>query len=820
MSRPRPLDRGELAVVVHDAALLAALFWAPVVWGGFGSDGLAFTAALVGAAALAALLARWHYGRGPARLPNAIHLPALAFLALSAASALASVSPHASRLELVRLAIGALLFLLVANRALLPSPAPRPVAAGLACSMVVLAFVGAPGEPGLSLRLLSCLSLAGLCALVLADRGQRRPVAWLRWALVISAAFIVALYGLREKLIASYLLDPPNPRWAVFSTFFNPNPLAGFLAMAAPLALAGALAAQGRRRMLWAAATLVLLAAMAPTYSKGGVLALGAALALFAVLWAATSARRRRNLALVLGGLALVGVLAAGALWRAAPLRQRVVAAVGLDSHSNMFRLLTWQGTARMAFERPWLGVGPGAFKYAYTRYAVAGYVEAAHQNYLQIAAEQGLPGAAAFLWLVGAVLFTSARALRHAADCRRRALAIGGTASVVALLVHSFLDYDWYIGAIGLTFWFAAGALAHLSAGDGLAVVREQPEEGRRGRRRRARRAGALLEEPAGARPLPWPRSAPGRALAFAALAVAIVWCVALPARNALAARALRQGNEAVARAQQALMAGDTATYAPTRQAALAAYRRATELDPGWGEAWHRFGLMWGVAEGGGEGVHALQRAQRLEPANYRPHYALGRLYTERGQHDDAAAAYQEALARFPSYTTALRALAESHQRLGQTAQAREVYQRMLEVEQSSYNRYRALEPDIDVDTEYAYAHYHLGRAALAGYQSGERPDALPVAAARYQEALRVVRSYFESGAFRTDDMFLQVGQPRPHRAPELQRLEALIRWRMADVYEQLGDGARAEAERAQARSLHRAVEDEARAEDQELPA
>ena len=88
--------------------------------------------------------------------------------------------------------------------------------------------------------------------------------------------------------------------------------------------------------------------------------------------------------------------------------------------------------------------------------------MEAAHQNYLQVFAEQGVFGGAIFLWLMGAVLFTGKRALEGARDLRGRALATGVLCSVIALLVHSLLEYDWYIGAIGFTFWLVAGMLVY----------------------------------------------------------------------------------------------------------------------------------------------------------------------------------------------------------------------------------------------------------------------------------------------------------------------------------------------------------------------
>jgi len=815
MSRPgASAAYARTAVTIHDAALLIAVFFTPLVWGAFDPGGLAFAAACVGTAAMAALVARSAYGRPPAVIPNAVHLPALVFLGVSAVSAITSVSHHASEIELIRIATGTALFLLVANRALLPAAPARSVSILLACSVVIAVFIGAPGEPGFSLRLLVVVGLGITCWLVWRAKEQEDSVSWLPAALVISTSFVVALYGIREKIIASYVLSPPSPGWAIFSTFFNPNPLGGFLAMVLPLAVAAALTARRGRRALWTVSALLLLGAVIPTYSKGAMVALAVSMSCFALLCAAASARPRRNVALALGTFALAALLAGAAVSRSPSLRTRVVGALGADMHSNMFRVLTWKATGLMAAAHPWLGTGPGTFKYAFPRYAIAGYVEAAHQNYLQIAAEQGFPGAAAFLWLIGAIIFTAARAIRRGNDLASRLPAIAGISGIVALLAHSLLDYDWYIGATGFAFYLMAGLIAHYAHGRSLAAARETEEQPSRRRRKHPRRESDIsLDEGGPVHALLWPRTPLLRGLAYAGAGVVAALCVAVPLRNSLARKALERANQAVAEAQKALARADIAAYGRERDAALQHLIEAKSFDPGWGAPWESYGLMWGVSGHKEEGVRAVERAIRYEPTNYKPRYTLARLHAETGQLQEAAAAYQEALRCFPNWTRALRMLAETYQRLGRPEQAMVTYRRMLEVEGSAYNRYRALEADVDVDTDYAYAHYHLGRAAAG---AGSFATALD----RYNEALRVIRSYLEGGARKTDEMFRQIGQPREDRQAELQRLEAMVRWRMADTYQRQGDAVAAQAQRAQARVLDPQVDKYIAAEDKEMPA
>jgi O-antigen ligase len=592
---------------VYDAALLIAIFYAPIFWAQVSipetvfldkmssSAGQALMTVLIGVAALGSILARRLGGQGLRRLPNAVHLPAVALLLVAGISTVFSVNPHASKIELARLMIGVLLFLLVANRGLLPSSRASVVAVGFACSLVMTAFVPFPDTPGLALRLFMVIAVGIGAALIVSQRDHPDPVGWWRGALILSAALVVAAFGWREKItVARELADPT---WAIFSTFFNPNPLGGFLAMICPLALGSALAASMfARRILWGFCALILAATIIPTASKGAMVALAAALLVFLLLLARERGRGAevaRGL-LVLAALAMVVLLLAA--WRSDTVRARVVTAYGPGNMSNMFRIYTWRGTARMAQAYPITGVGPAAFKYAYPKYATTGYVEASHQNYLQMFSELGLAGGLTFLWLLGAVLLTGTRALSTQSSFPGRAMAMGAVCCIVSFMVNSLLEYGWYIGATNLSFWLSAGILVHLAHGGAYATPPQADDA--RGRRRR----------------LPANGSTTAIMLATAlgtCLVVAMSLVVTL--RNALAQKALARGDAALARAQATME--EEGFYL-----ALAQYDRARNLDPKWADAWERWGLMLATTKGLEAGIEAIEHAAALSPTSFRP--------------------------------------------------------------------------------------------------------------------------------------------------------------------------------------------------------
>lgn len=793
------------AVGLHDAAVLAAVFHAPILWGQVcipethspeslsASGGQAVLAALVGLAVLAMLAARWLAGRGPARLPNAVHLPTVVLLGVAAVSAAFSMNLHASTLELARLLTMAALFFLVANRAALPAAEPRVVAAAFGCSVVLLLFIPTPAEAGAVLKVLGVLGIGATAASVMVHRDDPDPIRWWRDGLILSAVLVVALYGLREKVVVWRELD--NPTWQVFSTFFNPNPLGGFFAMVFPLAVSATLTATALgRRVVWGFCAAMLAGMILPTYSKGAMLAIVAAVIVYVLALAWRTHRGRRAVIAALAVVGLVVLLGAAAVLLVEPARERAAAVASSQSASNMFRILTWKGTLGMAAAHPWLGVGPAAFKYVYPKYAIAGYVEAAHQNYLQMFAELGVAGGLAFLWLLGSALFTAARAAREGADFSARVLAVSALAGISALMVHSLLEYNWYVGAINLTFWLLVGMAAHIAHGGRLVEV-PAADEAESGRRRRARRDSRVaMPEPQAARRLPWPARSSGRAAALTIVLFAFCWLVWVPARSA--------------RAQQLVDEGNALAMAGRGPTAVVRFEAATRYDPGWADAWERYGLVRGVVYERelDESVDLLRHAMELAPTSFRPPSSLGQLYAEHDHLAKAAEAYEKALELFPQHTKTMRRLAETYDRMGDRERALAIYRRMIEVEQSPYNRYRALE-DVDVDTNFAYAHYELGRAAMREGKGQAGTNQLGEAMRHFEAAMGVIEAYFARAA-ETDRMFALLQRPRENRAEDMRKLEAKVRWRMADVLEQMGEENEARQERVRARALSSGVE------------
>jgi O-antigen ligase len=243
--------------------------------------------------------------------------------------------------------------------------------------------------------------------------------------------------------------------WAAALGVRNENPLghsvytAGFAVLAAPwLATLGLAASRRRERGLWLGGALLAAALVPTTSSRGGVIALLAALGCAAALWLARPGTPRSRLLLAAGGLGLAAVLFAGLNPRLRDfLRQGRWSAVA--GESNQQRVAMLDAGWLMGRDRPWSGYGPSTVPLVYPRYRAelpggAEDVLQLHDTPIQFWAELGAPGLLALLLLLAGGL---ARAFRpHAAAGAAPpagGLAAGAFAALTGYAVMALTDFQ-----------------------------------------------------------------------------------------------------------------------------------------------------------------------------------------------------------------------------------------------------------------------------------------------------------------------------------------------------------------------------------------
>lgn len=114
---------------------------------------------------------------------------------------------------------------------------------------------------------------------------------------------------------------------------------------------------------------------------------------------------------------------------------------------SAVMRLNYWQDTLRIIKLHPWLGIGPGNFNLAQSRYT--------HNSYLQVWAEMGILGIISFLWLAIAVLKSS---LKNIKNPLHKALTIPLLIANVIFLLHNLVDFSFFLPEVSLIWWVILG--------------------------------------------------------------------------------------------------------------------------------------------------------------------------------------------------------------------------------------------------------------------------------------------------------------------------------------------------------------------------
>ncbi len=615
--------------------------------------------------------------------------------------------------------------------------------------MALSAGVNGSGWHGL--RRLTEWGVAFVLLLVITAVVRRGASAWTLLLALLASATLLSLRACFEYLLNRWI---GIPNWRVFASFFNPNLLAGYLVMVAPVTMGVLLAAPSFRfplqaggiayqppslrfspaYLLSALLTVALwlqVSALVLTGSRLGMLAFLIAVGVFMLLalwWRVMT----RDFVL---RLALVGVLLLAVVWFSLPAAQRLTPqAATQEVHSGSFRIETWKGTLRMAFPNPLLGVGPGAFEWRYPRYASVGFTRLAHNSYLELMAEAGV---LALLLLLGLGIGWLTRALqREMPPGERRAaggipfdwrpVRLGIVAGVLAGAMHNFVDSDIACFANLLTL-SGLLALGLAFAIDGVYTVPLGLIE---------RRGTALVLS-----------AALGMSLASAGLSE----LYANQARYEMLVGHIPQAVEKINLARS-LDARNPDYLMDAGELYYALGRRETA-----------FTLM--------------ERAIRMKPSP-RFWYRLGLYYEREGKQEQAQRAFEHVLHIDPNNLPAQLKLA---QRAAGTARAGDgqlppeairYYQRILELERSPYGQVRAI-PDM-VETAYGFAH-------LAMAQHYEAQGELARAQREYEAALAVFRAYRER-TLPFNRLGKELGLYNPEREQQIRMahrraLEGLIR-------------------------------------------
>ncbi len=332
---------------------------------------------------------------------------------------------------------------------------------------------------------------------------------WLGRCIVsaVTAGTAVAAYGLFQYMtgtigfstqwLDSEMFEGISGR--AISTLENPNVLGEYLVMIIPMAALLFLCRfdGAKKRFMALAAFGCMCLCLIVTWSRGAWLGIMVGALLFCLIWS------KRILHMF-----WVALLALPFLPTILPdnIIARITSIGNVADSSTAYRLNIWLGTIRMLPERIFsgIGIGNGAWKLVYPRYALTGMTEAQHSHslYFQIWVELGAIALVIFIGFLVMLFmsnFTMYKSLSSAGDslisriytapvkegmgfvkmdsARREEIRVRRSRSVMRMnaaaplcgvagvLIQGFTDNIWYNYRVYLMFWLCLGLCAAYAA-------------------------------------------------------------------------------------------------------------------------------------------------------------------------------------------------------------------------------------------------------------------------------------------------------------------------------------------------------------------
>jgi O-antigen ligase len=181
------------------------------------------------------------------------------------------------------------------------------------------------------------------------------------------------------------------------------------------------------------------------------------------VIGLALSRRATKSMVILLASLIAIDLLVVGTYFGT----QRVVERIAQTTAETEDRGEVAGYAFRMWTDFPVFGSGLGSFPVVFPRYsaeATVGTYTHAHNDYLEFAAEVGLVGLSLLALMVLMSFAVALRAHYQRGDPLTRGISFAAIMSIIALMIHSAVDFSLQIPANALTFMFIL-ALAWLSA-------------------------------------------------------------------------------------------------------------------------------------------------------------------------------------------------------------------------------------------------------------------------------------------------------------------------------------------------------------------
>ena len=368
------------------------------------------------------------------------------------------------------------------RRTIVPTAAWPPILLLFAVQLWVFAqwSLGLSEHPGATFRsFLLGSSYALLFYLVVVLFNTRRRLTLLLVTLIASGT-LQAFYGAFMTMSGiEWLLFTAKEDYlgVVTGTFVNRNHLAGYLELSIACAIGLMLALRDGQPISWRGALETLLSpkivlrlcivimviALVMTRSRMGNTAFFASLLIIGSLFVLLNKQHRLRNCLILASFILIDILVISQFFGLENLRNRLeqtyletVVEDGRVVQQRADRLDISASIMPMAEARLISGFGAGTFETVYTGYAgpeIRADYDHAHNDYLQFLSEFGLIGMVLLALFVIYSLWQSLKALWRRESYYRSGVGFGASMGIIALMIHSFTDFNLQIPANAATF-------------------------------------------------------------------------------------------------------------------------------------------------------------------------------------------------------------------------------------------------------------------------------------------------------------------------------------------------------------------------------
>lgn len=269
------------------------------------------------------------------------------------------------------------------------------------------------------------------------------------YGFVVAALALVQGIAPNGKLL--WVREPHLGGW-IYGPYVNHNHYAGLMELLAPIPLIVSLSrfARQKERIACGIAAAIMTGTVFLSGSRGGMLAIFAEFSILAVVLA----RHKKSARIALGAAAFAIVLISLLSWLGGKELSARVVSISTETHreiSGGMRLSIDRDSLHMFRERPVLGWGLGTFPVVYPRFRsfyTNFFVNAAHNDYLQLLAETGLLGFGTMVWFLIVLYRQVFRKIGDWTSDMTSAVTLACTLGFTGILVHSPVDFNLHVPA------------------------------------------------------------------------------------------------------------------------------------------------------------------------------------------------------------------------------------------------------------------------------------------------------------------------------------------------------------------------------------